>query len=344
MIDFEALGLTKEDLQERLIETLADRMLKSKGWDSDGDEISLPSSLRSQLEALITKRMDRAVQAAFDATVPSTEARVRQIAADLVSERERVAELEAQLGGELKHRIQARTSKPEWQSFLTLKYGEARAILALLQDGQISVGKACEALAELAHGVSPRIPEPQGEPLSDDVVPSKRIAELEAALAQQKQMYEQEAKWRKAYQEAKGKMYEEGGEIGQFAIDNMPCNEGELDLWFCKIYVSREAYDSLKAELEAALAEARRDGERYMPLRWRPLADLHEEDFPIIAMPVYDPGGFQMFETIDQWNETGEEDVATFDLYLPLACTARKGFCKTLDAAIAAAAAEGEKK
>lgn len=97
MIDFEALGLTKEDLQERLIETLADRMLKSKGWDSDGDEISLPSSLRSQLEALITKRMDRAVQAAFDATVPSTEARVRQIAADLVSERERVAELEAQL-------------------------------------------------------------------------------------------------------------------------------------------------------------------------------------------------------------------------------------------------------
>lgn len=85
---------------------------------------------------------------------------------------------------------------------------------------------------------------------------ARRIAELEAALAQQKQMYEQEAKWRKAYQEAKGKMYQAGGDIGQFAIGNMPCNEGELDLWFRKIYVSREAYDSLKAELEAQLKAA----------------------------------------------------------------------------------------
>lgn len=72
MIDFEALGLTKDEVQERLIETLADRMLKAKGWDDDGDEISLPSSLKTQLEALITKRMDLAVQSAFDRVVPST--------------------------------------------------------------------------------------------------------------------------------------------------------------------------------------------------------------------------------------------------------------------------------
>ena len=72
MIDFEAIGLTKKEVQDRLIETLADRMLKAKGWDNDGYEISLPSTLRHQLDELITKRMDRAVQAAFDATVPST--------------------------------------------------------------------------------------------------------------------------------------------------------------------------------------------------------------------------------------------------------------------------------
>jgi hypothetical protein len=70
--DFEALGLSKEDVQERLIETLADRMLKAKGWDDDGDEISLPSSLKTQLESLITKRLDLAVQSAFDRVVPTS--------------------------------------------------------------------------------------------------------------------------------------------------------------------------------------------------------------------------------------------------------------------------------
>lgn len=274
--------------------------------------MSEPKVSNQQLQAYLQDRME-------GVTYSWEWPKLQDAMHDLLDIRRRIAELEAQLSGELKHRIQARTSKPEWQSFLTLKYGEARTILVLLQDGQISVCKACEALAELAHGVSPRIPEPQGEPLSDDVVPSKRIAELDAALAQQKQMYEQEAKWRKAYQEAKGKMYALGGQVFEAAWNLMPCNESQIDSWFHTEYVYREAYE----KLEAQLAEAKKDGERLARDRDTLLKELAGAKMRTEARLVS-----EVEELCDQ-NEDGN--------FILLA------LAKRYSAAIAAAAAEGEK-
>lgn len=141
-----------------------------------------------------------------------------------------------------------------------------------------------------------------------------RVAKLEAELAQQKRMHEHEAKWRKAYQEAKGKMYEAGGEMLEFAMNNMPCDEGHLDSWFRQSYVHRDAHDNLRAELEAQLAEARRDGERL---------DFLIERFQEVSHRVVDALGIS---TDEHFKDVGDGEMEI-----------------DWRAAIAAAAAEGEK-
>jgi hypothetical protein len=42
--------------------------------------------------------------------------------------------------------------------FQELKHGKYREVMFLLQQGEISIGKAAEAIAELAHGVKPLLP------------------------------------------------------------------------------------------------------------------------------------------------------------------------------------------
>lgn len=43
--------------------------------------------------------------------------------------------------------------------FQELKHGKYRGVMQLLQDGEISVGKAAQAIAEIAHGVTPVLPD-----------------------------------------------------------------------------------------------------------------------------------------------------------------------------------------
>jgi len=45
--------------------------------------------------------------------------------------------------------------------FQEMKYGRYRDILALLEDGQISIGKTVEAIVERAGGIEPILPEPK---------------------------------------------------------------------------------------------------------------------------------------------------------------------------------------
>jgi len=92
----------------------------------------------------------------------------------------------------------------------------------------------------------------------------ERITKLEAELAEARQWkdkWETCEKWRKFYQEAKGKLYAMGGEVAEACWNHMPCNEAQIDQWFRGEFVYKEAYDRVGAELEAA----RKDSER---LRW----------------------------------------------------------------------------
>jgi hypothetical protein len=91
-----------------------------------------------------------------------------------------IAQLEAELA-QLREIVisetRARSKKPDFKTFVELKHGVVGDILWMLQDCQISRGKAAEALAEVAHGVEPRLPKPEGYPIPEDVTPSQIAAE-----------------------------------------------------------------------------------------------------------------------------------------------------------------------
>lgn len=57
------IGLSQEELQDRVIETMADRLLKTLGCDEDGDEVMASSSLEKRLKQLVEKRIEAAVYA-----------------------------------------------------------------------------------------------------------------------------------------------------------------------------------------------------------------------------------------------------------------------------------------
>lgn len=76
--------------------------------------------------------------------------------------------------------IQTQSQKPAFSTFCDLKHGIVGDILKLLQEGQISRGKAAESLAEIAHGVTPRIPDVDFDPIPEDCIPSKLQAEIAA--------------------------------------------------------------------------------------------------------------------------------------------------------------------
>jgi hypothetical protein len=58
----EDIGFTKEELQEKVITTIADRLLQTLEVDSeDGSEYSAPTSLKKKLDEVVKKRVDDAV-------------------------------------------------------------------------------------------------------------------------------------------------------------------------------------------------------------------------------------------------------------------------------------------
>lgn len=83
----------------------------------------------------------------------------------------------------------------EWFQNLN-HYGTARTILSLLQDGEISRGKAAASLVELAHGVTPDLPDPGLPAFADDEIPSEVVASLRAELARMRPVVEAANAWR----------------------------------------------------------------------------------------------------------------------------------------------------
>ena len=81
------------------------------------------------------------------------------------------------------HEAKQRTDRPDFATFCELKHGPAGAILWALQNGEISRGKAAEALAEWAHGVEPQLPE-LPDAIPDDVVPLDLLRERDEARRQ----------------------------------------------------------------------------------------------------------------------------------------------------------------
>ena len=78
-------------------------------------------------------------------------------------------------------------SSPAMKTFADLKHSKAGTVLAMLQDGAISRGKACEVLALLAHGVDwDDIPLPveSGLQFGEDEVPADVVEALKASMRQ----------------------------------------------------------------------------------------------------------------------------------------------------------------
>ncbi len=90
------------------------------------------------------------------------------------------------------------------------------------------------------------------------------------------------------------------------------------------------------AELEAALAAARKDTERR---KWRPIDEIHEDHFPVLVADPREMSNTQFLMWIDDWHELeGQADYTLFHSLKPLD---HEGYCPVLDAAIDAA--KGEK-
>ena len=64
--------------------------------------------------------------------------------------------------------------------FCELKHGDIGFVLSLLQEGDISRGKAAEAIAELLVGSEPQLPKLQGNTFGEDDFPSGTVAKLRA--------------------------------------------------------------------------------------------------------------------------------------------------------------------
>lgn len=73
--------------------------------------------------------------------------------------------------------------------FCALKHGKVGFVLSLLQEGDISRGKAAEAIAELLVGNEPILPKLQGNTFGEDDFPSETVANLRAELAAEREKY-----------------------------------------------------------------------------------------------------------------------------------------------------------
>ncbi len=116
----------------------------------------------------------------------------------LAAAEKRIAELEAENAlikcGEPNHPDRAYAMKGwlktfGFQVYVTLNHGEVGYVLSLLQAGDITRGKAAEAIAELLVGNEPPLPQFVGDVFGEDDLPreavgqlKQRIVELEARL------------------------------------------------------------------------------------------------------------------------------------------------------------------
>lgn len=60
--DLKLIGMTQDELQQRVVSTIADAMLHDKSWDEDGNEGRYRSAFRDKLAKEIQGRIDEAVK------------------------------------------------------------------------------------------------------------------------------------------------------------------------------------------------------------------------------------------------------------------------------------------
>lgn len=65
-LDLAELGLTQEELQERVVSTIANNLLTQPWMTDDDEEIDHPSSLKKQIDEEIKRRIDESVAAIVD--------------------------------------------------------------------------------------------------------------------------------------------------------------------------------------------------------------------------------------------------------------------------------------
>lgn len=68
-IDIEALGLSRDEIAERIVQRAADRLLEGWGVDEDGDTYRTDSRLARKLQAAIAKQIDAKVEELAEKTV-----------------------------------------------------------------------------------------------------------------------------------------------------------------------------------------------------------------------------------------------------------------------------------
>ncbi len=61
MIDLKELGIGQEELQERVVKMLCDRVLESKQTDEEGEEYEIASEFSKKVEKAIMEKIDEAV-------------------------------------------------------------------------------------------------------------------------------------------------------------------------------------------------------------------------------------------------------------------------------------------
>lgn len=62
-LTLESIGLTQEELQERVVETLCNRLLTTFSFDDEGEAYGSQSNLRKQLDKRIQERIDQTINA-----------------------------------------------------------------------------------------------------------------------------------------------------------------------------------------------------------------------------------------------------------------------------------------
>lgn len=63
MMNLEELGFTIEELRERVIERIADRLLSAEGFDEDGDPTRRESKFRGEIAELVRNEIDEMIVA-----------------------------------------------------------------------------------------------------------------------------------------------------------------------------------------------------------------------------------------------------------------------------------------
>lgn len=128
--------------------------------------------------------MDAAEQAAADWEMEATRLR-----AELAAAKEELSLVKC---GEPNHTDRAYAMKNWLKTFghkvyCNLKHGDVGFVLSLLQEGEISRGKAAEAIAELLVGNEPRLPLLIGNTFGEDEFAAETVTNLRAELAAAKQ-------------------------------------------------------------------------------------------------------------------------------------------------------------